>query len=102
HRVSLLGIGRDRLRQLVTQRESRKFGKQFNPWSLYKYVSGLNAVRLRRLLSTLEGEDYPADPRLAFRQLRQATLTGTLEIPEISLDKDIGGYGKVKDRLRKE
>ncbi len=102
HRVGLLGIGRDRLRQLVTQRESRKFGKQFNPWSLYKYVSGLNAVRLRRLLSTLEGEDYPADPKLAFRQLRQATLTGTLEIPEISLDKDIGGYDKVKKRLRQE
>jgi cell division protease FtsH len=102
HRISLLGIGRDRLRHLVTQRESRKFGKQFNPWGLYKYVSGLNAVRLRRLLSTLEGEDYPADPKPAYRQLRQATLTGTLEIPEVSLDKDIGGYDKVKKRLRQE
>jgi len=102
HRISLLGIGRDRLRHLVTQRESRKFGKQFNPWGLYKYVSGLNAVRLRRLLSTLEGEDYPADPKPAYRQLRQATLTGSLEIPEVSLDKDIGGYDKVKKRLRQE
>ena len=102
HRISLLGIGRDRLRHLITQRESRKFGKPFNPWGLYKYVSGLNAVRLRRLLSTLEGEDYPADPKLAYRQLRQATLTGSLEIPEISLDADIGGYAKVKKRLRQE
>jgi cell division protease FtsH len=102
HRVSMLGIGRDRLRQLITQRESRKFGKQFNPWALYKYVSGVNAVKLRRLLSTLEGEDYPAEPRLAHRQLRQATLTGNLEIPEVSLDKDIGGYEKVKKRLRQE
>jgi cell division protease FtsH len=102
YRTSLLGIGRDRLRQLITQPEARKFGRQFNPWALYKYVSGVNAVKLRRLLSTLEGEDYPADPRRAYRQLRQATLTGTLEVPEISLDNDIGGYAKVKQRLRQE
>jgi len=102
HRQSLLGIPRTRLRHLITQKESRKFGKQFNPWALYKYVSGVNAVRLRKLLSTLEGEDYPSEPRLALRQLRQATLTGTLEIPEVDLEKDIGGYSKVKKRLRQE
>jgi cell division protease FtsH len=102
HRLSLLGIGRNRLRQLVTQKEARKFGRQFNPWQLYKYVSGVNAVRLRKLLTTLEGEDYPADPRQAYRHLRQATLTGALEIPNIDLDADIGGYDKVKKRLRQE
>jgi cell division protease FtsH len=102
HRVSLLGIARPRLRHLVTQKESRKFGRQFNPWALYKHVSGVNAVRLRKLLATLEGEDYPADPRRAFRQLRQATLTGSLEVPEIDLDRDIGGYARVKKQLRAE
>src|SRR3954469_18949821 len=102
HRVSLMGIGRNRLRCLVTQRESRKFGREFNPWGLYKYVSGINPVRLRKLLSTLEGEDYPAHPQNAYRQLRQATLGGTLEVPNISLDKDIGGYAKVKEQLRNE
>lgn len=102
HRVSMLGINRDRLRHLITQRESRKFGKPFNPWALYKYVSGVNAVRLRKLLATLEGEDYPSDPKLAYRQLRQATLTGSLEIPEVSLEKDIGGYAKVKKRMQQE
>src|SRR5262245_7264625 len=102
HRTSLLGISRDRLRHLITQRESRKFGRQFNPWGLYKYVSGVNAVRLRKLLSTLEGQDYPADPKQAYRQLRQATLTGSLEIPEVNLDTDIGGYSLVKKRLRTE
>src|SRR5947209_5049993 len=102
HRGSLLGVARPRLRYLVTQREARKFGRQFNPWSLYKHVSGVNPVRLRRLLSTLEGEDYPADPKRAYRQLRQATLVGQLEVPELDLDRDIGGYGKVKQRLRKE
>lgn len=102
HRVSLLGIARDRLRHLVTQKESRKFGREFNPWHLYKYVSGVNAVRLRKLLSTLEGEDYPADPKQAYRQLRQATLTGSLEVPDVDLGRDIGGYDKVKKRLTDE
>ena len=102
HRESILGIPRDRLGRLVTQREARKFGREFNPWALYKYVSGVNAVRLRRLLATLEGEDYPASPRLAYRQLRRATLVGTLELPETDLDRDLGGYGRVKKRLRSE
>ena len=102
HRISLLGIARPRLRYLITQKEARKFGREFNPWALYKYVSGVNAVRLRKLLSTLEGEDYPADPRRAYQQLRNATLVGTLEVPEIDLERDIGGYAKVKKRLRQE
>ena len=75
HRIALLGIGRDRLRRLITPARKPQIRQAFNPWGLYKYVSGLNAVRLRKLLSTLEGEDYPADPKLAYRQLRQATLT---------------------------
>ncbi|MCS6866687.1 MAG: AAA family ATPase [Gemmata sp.] len=102
HGLSILGVPRHRLRYLVTQKESRKFGKNFSPWQLYKYVSGVNAVRLRRLLSTLEGEDYPADPKRAFAQLRQATLANHMEIPTVDLDKDIGGYTKVKQKLRAE
>ncbi|MCZ2343161.1 MAG: AAA family ATPase [Bacteroidales bacterium] len=102
HRVSIVGIPRNRLRYLVTQKEARKFGQRFNPWQLYKFVSGINAIRLRKLLATVEGEDYPADPKPAYRHLRQATLTGSLEIPDVDLDRDIGGYKKVKQRLREE
>jgi cell division protease FtsH len=102
HRCSLVGIRRERLRHLITAKESRKFGREFNPWGLYKHVSGVNAARLRKMLSTLEGEDYPADPKHAYRQLRAATLVGQLEIPNIHLDADIGGYAKVKKRLRAE
>src|ERR687885_2084132 len=92
HWVSLLGTSRTKLRHLITQKESRKFGREFSPWQLYKYVSGVNAVRLRKLLSTLEGEDYPADPKRAYAQVRQATLSGSMEIPSVDLEKDIGGY----------
>src|SRR5436309_4877286 len=100
--TSILGISRNRLRHLVTQKESRKFGRNFSPWQLYKYVSGVNAVRLRKLLSTLEGEDYPADPKRAYSQVRQATLSGAMEIPSVDLEHDIGGYKKVKERLKAE
>lgn len=102
HWNRLLGIGRSRLRHLITQKESRKFGRDFNPWQLYKYVSGVNAVRLRKLLSTLEGEDYPAEPKRAYTQVRTATLSGEMEIPNVDLDADIGGYAKVKQRLKAE
>lgn len=102
HRRGLLGIPRSRLSHLVTQKEARKFGKQFNPWGLYKYVSGMNAVRLRKMLSTLTGEDYPNDPKRAYAQIRKATSGGKLEIPRVDLANDIGGYSKVKDRLISE
>jgi cell division protease FtsH len=101
-RHNLLGVPRPRLPQLITRGESRKFGKGFNPWALYKYVSGMNAARLRKLLATLEGEDFPADPRGAYEQIRQATVAGQLEIPTIDLERDIGGYTGVKQKLRAE
>ncbi len=103
-RESILGVPRNRLAHLVTQRESRKLSSEptFSPAALYKFVSGVNAARLRRLLGALTGEDYPADPRAAYRQLRQATLVGQLTLPDVDLDKDIGGYAKVKQRLRQE
>ncbi len=102
HHVSLLGLRRERLPHLITQNEAKKLGKELNVYGLYKYVSGLNAVRLRRLLNTLEGEDYPSDPSHALQQLRQGTLAGELAVPEIDLTDDIGGYTKVKRRLQRE
>ena len=101
-RYSMLGIARPRLQHLITRKEARKFGRDFNPWALYKYVSGMNAARLRKLLCSLEGEDFPANPRHAYRQVRQATMGGQLEIPDVDLDRNIGGYAKVKKRLRAE
>ncbi len=103
-RESLLGVARERLGQLVTQRESRKLSNErsLKPYQLYKQVSGVNAVRLRRMLSTVTGEDYPTDSKPAYHQLRQATLVGQLTLPDVDLQKDIGGYAKVKDRLNKE
>jgi cell division protease FtsH len=102
HHESILGVGRERLRHLVTQKEARKLGRGLDPYELYKYVSGLNAVRLRRLLPALTGVDYPADARAALGQLRRATLQSAFEMPHVDLDDDIGGYAKVKTRLKNE
>ena len=62
----------------------------------------MNAVRLRKLLASLEGEDYPASPQRVYRQIRSATSGGQLEVPHVDLDGDIGGYEKVKRRLKCE
>ncbi len=102
HRETLVGVPRDRLRYLVTQREAKKLGRGLDPYALYKHVSGVNAVRLRRLLSSLTGEDYPGDASAAFAQLRSATLTNHVELPQVDLERDIGGYERVKERLRAE
>jgi cell division protease FtsH len=104
HHESILGVPRERLRLLVTQKESRKLGPRggLDPYLLYKNVSGVNPVRLRRLLTALVGEDYPADPGPALKQLRQATLSGQLHVPELDLHRDIGGYARVKERLQRE
>jgi cell division protease FtsH len=102
HRESIIGVPRDRLRYLITQREARKLGRGFDPYELYKHISGVNAVRLRRLLGSLTGEDYPAEPKLALAQLRTATLSTDVELPSVNLEKDIGGYAPVKERLGQE
>ena len=102
HRESIIGIPRERLQHLITQREAKKLGRGFDPYKLYTHVSGVNAVRLRRLLASLTGEDYPADPAPAITQLRSATLSNDVQLPDVSLDRDIGGYGPVKERLRAE
>jgi cell division protease FtsH len=102
HHESILGVGRERLRYLVTQKEARKLGRRFDPYELYKYVSGVNAIRLRRLLPALNGVDYPTDAREALGQLRKATLQSSFEMPQVDIDSDIGGYPKVKTRLKAE
>lgn len=99
---TVLGVNRERLGHLVTQREARKFGEGLDVYALYKHVSGVNAVRLRRLLTSIRGEDYPSDPGPAYAQLRQGTLVGGMTLPDVDLHGDIGGYTRVKDRLQRE
>ena len=63
HRVSLLGIARHRLRHLITRKESRKFGREFNPWALYKYVSGDQRRAAAAAAVHAGGRGLPRRPR---------------------------------------
>jgi cell division protease FtsH len=107
-KIDLIGIGRDKLPQLILQREARKFGVEtFNPYNLYKYVSGLNAVRCRQILNQLESRvdfdpNTPGSVDAIYRDIRKLTLVGDLEVPRVNLEKDIGGYKKVKEKIKTE
>ncbi|MGE0708231.1 MAG: AAA family ATPase [Planctomycetota bacterium] len=107
-RRSILGIDRARLTRVILQREARKLGVEtFDPFSLYKYVSGLNVVRLRQVLEQF-GDRMDYDPRnpearaRIFRDIRELTRGSELEIPKIDLERDIGGYKGVKERINKD
>jgi cell division protease FtsH len=103
HRISIVGVARERIQHLVTQKESRKLGRGgLDIYKLYKHVSGVHAIRLRQLLASLEGEDYPEDASPIWAQIRQATLEGELSVPELSLSNDIGGYAEVKRKITED
>ena len=104
-RRQLIGIPRDRLPSIILQREARKLAVHaLNPYSLYRYLSGVNAVRARQILSHFSDRaDFdPANPDTAaaiHADIRQMTLTGDAELPRVDLHSDIGGYEEVKARI---
>jgi cell division protease FtsH len=107
-RREVIGVPRDALPKMILQREARKFAvDEFNPYTLYKFVSGLNAVRLRQIMGHLhERVDFdPSNPSTAdalYRDIRHMTLVSDMELPDVDLHKDIGGYGQVKKQLQEE
>ena len=105
---TVVGVRRELLPQLITREEARKFGVEtFNPFALYKYVSGLNALRLRQLVGHLSlrldyDPDHPEQLGALYRELREMTLVSDLDLPRVDLGRDIGGYGEVKRLIREE
>lgn len=106
-RREITGIPREALVQLVTQREARTMhATDFDPYGLYKFVSGLNPVRCRRMLSDLgTRREAPLGRSLAtevYQEIRKQTASDDIELPNVDLDTEIGGYDEVKTRLREE
>lgn len=106
-RREIVGVPRQSLTKLITQREAKALdAESFDPFALYKYVSGLNPVRLRRLLAAvgLRREALPGRSQAAtvYRELRRQTVSEDVELPNVDLTRDIGGYPEVKQRLREE
>ncbi len=106
----LEGVQREVLADLITQREARALDYQlFDPYLLYPYLSGLNALKLRRLLSSLslQPEASPLSKtsgQEALRSLREQTAQqgDGLELPQVSLQDDIAGYEHLKIRIQHE
>jgi cell division protease FtsH len=103
----IVGVPRESLVKIVTQREARSLdAAEFDPFALYKYVSGLNPVRLRRLMAAigLRREALPGRSQAVsvYRELRRQTVSEDVELPTVDLEKDIGGYAEVKTRLRED
>ncbi|MCY1010138.1 AAA family ATPase [Nannocystis pusilla] len=106
-RREIVGVPRESLAKIVTQREAKAIdADNFDPFALYKYVSGLNPVRLRRLMQAvgLRREAMPGRSQAAqvYRELRRQTVSEDVELPNVDLERDIGGYPEVKLRLREE
>jgi cell division protease FtsH len=100
-RLNFEGVSLERLPHLITRAEGRKFGSALDLGALHRRVSGVNALRLRRLLSTLDRQDLPADPHNTLAEVRRFTLAGGLTVPEERL-VDVSGYEGVKEQLRAE
>lgn len=103
----IVGVPRESLDKIVTQREARALdAAEFDPFGLYKYVSGLNPVRLRRLMAAigLRREALPGRSQAVavYRELRRQTVSEDVELPNVDLERDIGGYAEVKMRLRED
>ncbi len=106
-RREIVGVPRTALPAIITQREARALhAERFDPFALYKYVSGLNPVRCRKLFTQLglRREALPGRPATAavYRELREQTAGGDAELPQVDLERDVGGYPEVKARLRED
>lgn len=103
---SILGLRRDAIGKLLLRREARKFcDGELNAYRFFKYVSGLNAIRFRRLMRRFDtAPDYdPYRPETAdklYAELRSMTLVSDFEVPQVDLQHDIGGYETIKEQLR--
>ncbi|MEI7772019.1 MAG: ATP-binding protein, partial [Chloroflexales bacterium] len=99
-RVELAGMGRDAVPRLVTRHEREHFAS-FEPETLFKNVSGFNAVQLRNAMRYLSANSQPDTPMTKLMGLIREFKRGSgdeVEIPDVSFN-DIGGYEEVKAEL---
>lgn len=103
-RIDVCGVPRSELRHVISRREARRIDTAgFDPYALYKYVSGLNVVTLRRLLCGLSSSRYTDGcPERVIRDLRRATSAEAgVELADTPMSS-IGGYEHVKKRLTED
>ena len=105
-RAEMIGLPRSKIAKLITTEEARKFAvESINLMSLYKFVSGLNPVRFREIM-TIFAHKADLDPKIPemlpnyMQELRGYTACGGASLSSIQLDRDIAGYQGVKKQIR--
>ncbi|NTU85063.1 MAG: ATP-binding protein, partial [Chloroflexales bacterium] len=99
-RVELAGLSREVIPHLLTRAERERFAR-FEPETLFKNVSGFNAVQLRNVMRYLLASSQPATPTTdLMRRIREFKRGSgdAVEIPDVTF-QDIGGYEEVKAEL---
>ncbi len=87
--------------RLITARERECFA-EFDPESLFKNVSGLNAIQFRNAMRYIGAKVAPQTPaKEIYREIREFKITSgsEVEVPDTTFD-DIGGYDHIKRQLR--
>ncbi|EFO80277.1 AAA ATPase central domain protein [Oscillochloris trichoides DG-6] len=99
-RVELAGLSRDAIPYLLTRAERERFA-HFEAETLFKNVSGYNAIQLRNVMRYLLANSQPATPTPRLMALIREFKRGSgddVEIPDVTF-ADIGGYEEVKAEL---
>ncbi len=87
--------------RLLTQRERKRFA-DFDPESLFKNVSGLNALQFRNAMRYVGAKIAPQSPsKDIYREIREFKITSgsEVEVPDTTF-ADIGGYEHIKRQLK--
>ncbi|MCD6533741.1 MAG: ATP-binding protein [Deltaproteobacteria bacterium] len=87
--------------RLLTQLERDRFAN-FDPESLFKNVSGLNAIQFRNAMRYVGAKIAPQSPsKDIYREIREFKITSgsEVEIPDTTF-ADIGGYDHIKRQLK--
>jgi nicotinamide riboside kinase len=99
-RIELAGLNRSSIPLLVTRSEYARFAT-FDQETLFKNVSGFNAIQLRNAMRYLCASSAPDTPVPRLMNLLREFKRGSseeVEIPTVTFDQ-IGGYAQVKDEL---
>ena len=102
HWVELLGTARGRLRHLITQKESRKFGRGFSAVAALQVRLGGERRPAAEAAQHARRRGLPGRPEAAYARSGRPRSTARWRFPTVDLETDIGGYAKVKQRLKAE
>jgi len=100
-KIEIFGLNRKTIPKLFFDFERKIFEQLgLQPVKMFKYVSGLNAVRFRKLINILMENKTKIISKGIVPLIKEFTTTKSFELPDINLDNDIGGYEEVKKAIK--